>query len=273
MNIAEIGISTPFHAPRIVVYGAPGIGKTTLAAAMPMPLIIPLEDTGPVTARYTPRPRTLPDFMGMLDDVLAQPHEYKTLVIDSISALEEMVFSHIADKFNKDQVGEIPYGRGYVFAADKMLSIFDKLQAIRTKRYMVIFLIAHNRIDRVNDPVNESYDQHVPDVHKQTLPKLIAWADAVLFAGYQVIVKKEGEGLKERGRGIGTGKRYLQTEYSPAVIAKNRYDMPKVIPMDAKAILKTVAAKQRVIDSTATTTINDFEEIEVDATETTNTEN
>jgi hypothetical protein len=45
--------------PRVVIYGVPGIGKTTLASKMPAPIFLPVEDgLGQLEVDTFPRPRS-----------------------------------------------------------------------------------------------------------------------------------------------------------------------------------------------------------------------
>jgi hypothetical protein len=76
------------------------------------------------------------------------------------------------------------------------------------------------------------------------------WADAVLFANYRTVIKKEDVGFKkEHVRGIGTGERLLYTSEKPAYMAKNRYAFPESLPLSWQAISDAIAG--RVVDSPA----------------------
>ena len=42
------------QAPRIVLFGVPGIGKSTFAAKTPDPIYQPVEDVGPIESTFLP---------------------------------------------------------------------------------------------------------------------------------------------------------------------------------------------------------------------------
>jgi hypothetical protein len=56
------------------------------------------------------------------------------------------------------------------------------------------------------------------------------WSDEVLFASYRVFVRKEDQGFnKERTIAVDGNERYVRTQESAAVLAKNRLSMPAEI--------------------------------------------
>ena len=74
-------------------------------------------------------------------------------------------------------------------------------------------------------------------------PTTSEWADAVLFANYRTLVKKDEVGFnKQVNRGITTGERLLYTQETPAYLAKNRYNLPASLPLDWNAFANALAA-------------------------------
>jgi len=56
--------------------------------------------------------------------------------------------------------------------------------------------------------------------------------DAVLFANYRISTVKSDAGFgKKVTRAVGGGDRVLYTEERPAFLAKQRYNLPAMIPM------------------------------------------
>ena len=84
MSILErIAVSVP-EAPRITIYGKPGIGKTTLASQFPEPLFLLTEKNGLVDSNCL---GVYKDYAAIWKDVeellTLETLPFKTLVIDS----------------------------------------------------------------------------------------------------------------------------------------------------------------------------------------------
>ena len=76
----------------------------------------------------------------------------------------------------------------------------------------------------------ETFDRRVSKQDDSHAAVIREWADAVLFANYKTIVKKDDVGFnKTSNRGISTGERMLFCNERPAYMAKNRYSLPDSI--------------------------------------------
>lgn len=75
--------------PRIVVYGEAGIGKTTFAASATKPLLIDLEGSADYIDVAKAKPKNYAAVLELIDAVINEEHEYKTLVIDSLDWLSD----------------------------------------------------------------------------------------------------------------------------------------------------------------------------------------
>ena len=98
-------ISKPVDRPVVITLcGDGGMGKTTLAASFPKPIFIRAED-GLQAVPDAVRPDAFPvlndvdELWNQLKGLINEPHDYKTLVVDSITALERMF---VADVIAKD---------------------------------------------------------------------------------------------------------------------------------------------------------------------------
>ena len=86
IDIASILRSTTtLAAPRILVHGVAGVGKTTFAAGAPAPVFICTEDgLGTLEATHFPLARTFDAVMEALAALYAQDHTFATVVVDSV---------------------------------------------------------------------------------------------------------------------------------------------------------------------------------------------
>jgi len=217
---------------RVVFYGVHGIGKSTWAAHAPSPIFLTTEDgLDDIGVDRTPMIRTLGEFNAAVSDLVTQPHDYRTVVVDSIDWLEQLIWKTVADEKNKDSIDEISYFRGYGFALKHWAFVLSSLEHLRNERNIGVILIAHAKSMKIDPPDGESFNRYEPDLHKTVAPLIQEWADEVLFARYKVDAIKKGEGFNERTIAIG-GERTVYTCESPAHLAKRRIAMPDTIAMD-----------------------------------------
>jgi hypothetical protein len=89
--------------------------------------------------------------------------------------------------------------------------------------------------------LGESYDLYTSKLHKHIAADLYEAADAILFATIKTNVKKTtGDFGKKTTQGVVTGERILYTQPMTGVEAKNRFNLPQEIPLDATNLLKLI---------------------------------
>lgn len=229
-DLTSIKRNKNIAAPRLLVYGVEGIGKSTFAAGAPAPVIIPTEDgLGSLQVDHFPIASKVSDVLDALASLYDGDHNFRTCVIDSLDWLETLIWRDIEDKFDAK---DLAYGKGAMIAAGKWREILDGLSALRDHKEMVIILIAHCEIKRFDSPETEPFDRYQPKLQARSSALVREWVDGVLFANYKTIVKKDDVGFnKTVARGISTGERLLFTSERPAYMAKNRYALPESIPL------------------------------------------
>lgn len=238
-NLSSIRRNTALAAPRVLVYGVEGIGKSTFAAGAPSPVFIQTEDgLGALQVDHFPIATRVSDVLDAIGSLFSDDHEFKTVVIDSLDWLETLIWRDIEAKYDAK---DLAYGKGAMIAADKWREILDGLTALRNERGMAVVLIAHTEIKRFDSPETEPYDRYQPKLQARSSALVREWCDAVFFANYKTIVKKDDVGFnKTVARGISTGERMLFTSERPAYMAKNRYSLPESIPLSWEAFAKAI---------------------------------
>jgi len=238
-DLSSIQKGVVHKAPRIVLLGVEKIGKSTFAAGADNCIFLPIkgeEGVDDLPCAKFPRAETLDDVLSAIGTLYSQEHEYETFVIDSVSALEPVVWESLCQQNNCDSIEKVGggYGKGYTEAANKFRQIMEGLDALRSKGIAVI-LIGHVKVKRFDDPLGDSYDQYQFDVHEKVSNGLFRWADCILFANTKTVVKKEDAGFgAEKKRGIDMKReRYLFTQKTPGhpgggrgVYGKIPYEMP-----------------------------------------------
>lgn len=241
IDLKSISKNSP-KKPRIAIYGPPGIGKTTFAANSEDPVFVLTEDgLGDLEVAALPQdesgnPRASKSFeevLSCLEALGTQDHEYKTVIIDSLDALEPLVWAATCKRN-----GDVPsiekvgggYGKGYIEANTEWKMLLDYLTALRDEKGITVVLIAHSAFTHVDDPEHPAYDTNTLKLHKRASGLVTEWCDIVGFASYRVVVRVDDKGKRARALEK-TQEHVLRIVGSPAVTAKNRYHMPDSVPL------------------------------------------
>lgn len=229
-DLKSISRNDTVSAPRLMVYGVEGIGKSTFAAGAPDPIFILTEDgLGSLDVEHFPIATSLDNVMDAIGALYAEDHPYKTVVLDSLDWLEAIIHREMEAKHDAK---DLAYGKGAMIAAQQWRDVLDGLNALRNDKQMTVILLAHNTIKRFDSPEVEPFDRYQPKLQERSNAVVREWVDAVMFANYKTIVKKDDVGFnKTVARGISSGERMLFTTERPAYMAKNRYSLPDSIPL------------------------------------------
>jgi hypothetical protein len=213
---------------RAVIYGTEGIGKSTLAAQFPTPLILDTEDgTGRIDCARVLCRDALELESAMLD-LVGDPQGFKTVVIDSADWWERHLIDHMLRKSSKKSIEDFGFGKGYTMLAEvasKGLGLADQLVA---KGLHVVF-VAHSIVKRTSPPdETDGYDRYELKLTRQVAPLLREWCDLLLFCNYKTRLVEGSDGRK---KATGGKTRVMYAERSAAYDAKNRYGLPAEMAM------------------------------------------
>lgn len=252
MNIQK----TTGKPPRILIYGPQKIGKSSFGALADRPIFIQTEDgldainvdCFPLTTLTDNGGQGFKGVMNNLESLLKEPHDFGTVVIDSLDWFEPMVWEQACRETGKGHIEEIGggYGKGFSYALDLWREYITALEKLREERGMTIIQIAHAQIRKFENPETDIYDRYEIKLHKSAGSLMMEHSDIIIFANYYVGVKKEEKTMSKEGRkrAVGTGERILYTEERPAFMAGNRYSLPSEIAFDVNGeYWSTIASK------------------------------
>ena len=236
MNINQIKRTRANLPVRTTLHGLPKLGKSTFASCAPRPIFIQTEDgLESIDAEAFPLCRRWADVMSTVETLYREPHDFRTVVLDSADWAEKLLHEHVsAEKCDGKGIEYAGYGKGYVYAAEYFAELLDALNTLRLERSMGVVVVCHTEIKRFDDPLSNSYDRYQMKLHKQVGKLLQEWSDVIAFCQIEAVTtveKKDDFKKSERTRALTTGRRVMRLAGSPAYEAGNRFGLPDTIDL------------------------------------------
>lgn len=229
-SIDQVCSSKHWNSVKAVIYGIPGIGKTSFAATFPNPILLRFED-GASALDIPTFPKvieTYGEIMKALEALRVQKHDFKTIILDSLDWMEGIVWAAVCRKYNKDNIEDFGFGRGYILVDEAWRYIIRQLDVLQ-KRGMNIIAISHAATITITAPDSDDYMSYGLKLHKRAAGIWTEWADEILFVNYTKRLVRQGSGESAKVKAKGDGDRIIYTASRPAHTAKSRYALPDEI--------------------------------------------
>ena len=215
-------------APKGIVYGSPGVGKTTFGAAAGNSIIVDCENgAGTIPCTRTP---LLTDWLSIeqwLTELATGHHEYHLVVIDTIDWLIRRIEEHVSGlandmnaTLNRSHGG---YGNGkqvlknYIYQT--LLPLLDKIIA----RNCAVVLLAHAKRGEITSTDGVTATKSTPDIAEDYRDSIIEWSDFVGLAVHNP-----------------DGSRMLTLTETPQALAKNRYYIDTPVDLSWTAFVQAI---------------------------------
>ena len=228
-------VSKPSDRPVLItICGDSGMGKTTLAVTFPNPIVIRAED-GLQAIPSNMRPDAFPTLTGpedlweQLKGLINEQHDYQTLIIDSVTALERMFMQWVVDTDPKKPRGIQQALGGYGAGRDAVSGMHQRLRKaagiLADKRGMNTVFIAHADTARIEPPDDDAYMRYTLRLHEKSMPDYVDDVDVVGFLKLETFTTGDGD----KKKAISDGTRILITYATAANVSKNRYGIQEPI--------------------------------------------
>ncbi len=232
---------------RMILCGKEKIGKSTFGANAPNPIFIPIKNEEGIDMLDVASFPTVTTYEELLEafTALFSEHDFKTVVIDSVSALEPLIHDKVCRENNADSIEKAlgGYAKGYVEALRYWREIMAALDGLRENGINTI-LIGHATIKSQPDPNGDNYDKFTLDLHKKATETLFRWSDIIGFANAKVAVVKTDAGFNKKDNKVrDLNQRVLHTQSNASLPSGGRGiygHLPKELPLDYDAFVKAV---------------------------------
>lgn len=225
---------------RVLLMGVEGIGKSTWGASAPDPIFIATEEgTHHLDVASFPLATSFRDVLDALDTLATQPHDFKTVVVDTVDGLEPLIHKATCARNGWGSIDEPEFQRGYEATISEWRLFLTALERVQA-RGMEVILLAHVAIRNHKNPTGPDYDRYEAKIHKKAAPLLREWVFSALFATHVEYAEKVKGGAKHKG--MGGDRRVLKTTHAAAWDGKNRWGLPEELPLDYAAYAEARAA-------------------------------
>ena len=229
-----------FSPPKVLIYGTPGVGKSTFAARsknIDRVFFCDLEN-GHSAVRQELGEKyngmyisNLDEFHVILDAMLMQNHKYKYLVIDTVDWLETRVHEKVCKKYGARSIYDgsnqmTNYNKGPGLAKAEFDDILKKLDLLIEQKKMCVILLAHAQINKTEELDGNSQKIYsMKTMDKLTNKLFTEWPDIIAFSTKPTAISATGAKIE--------GEPLLFFKSTVAVVkARTLQPMPETIPLD-----------------------------------------
>lgn len=201
-------------APKLMLYGLSGVGKSSLASKLKKPVFLDFEGGLNYlgvdrTPQYTDLDTFYKDLNSLYRQAEAGKREYDTIVIDSVDWLVRKIVEKAAgiDKHNLTETlnrSNGGYGNGKQVLENQIRTMLLPFLVLLNKQGYGICLVAHADRKDLMDADGIDVERVTPKIDVNTMNVFVEWCDNVFY-------------LKNIN-----GERYLVLEGNDSVLAKNR---------------------------------------------------
>src|SRR5690625_775417 len=221
----------------ITILGDAGLGKTSLAASFPKPIVLRAED-GLQAIPEEQRPDAFPvvesadDVWEQLMALVREDHDYHTLVVDSVTALERLFIQHVIDSdpkkprsINQANGG---YGAGLAAVASMHQRVRKAAGLLNSRKNMHVVFVAHADTETIELPDQDPYTRYSLRLGRRSVAPYVDDSDLVGFLRLRTYTTGDGE----RKKAVSDGTRQLVCYATASNVSKNRFGITEDITVE-----------------------------------------
>lgn len=242
----------PIDRPlRVIIYGQPGVGKSTFASQWPEPLFIDCEQRTSHLDVSRVEVKNWAEILDIMRELIGQkdraaPSEgnvvkqaearFKTLVFDTLDHMEHLIHDKLCSdegvKGIEDYGGG--YGKGYTATVDQWRKFAIGVEQLRNKGFNIVML-AHAHVKTFKNPLGEDYDKWQLKMNHKSANFLKEKCDAMGFAHFEELIKDAKSKMDKAKVVICDSDRLLTFKHSAAWESKQGVNLPDEVELNYTA--------------------------------------
>lgn len=149
-----------------VVAGEQGLGKTSLGALMPNPVMIRTEDGASaiegMNVQMFPVAKSTTDVYEQIKMLATEEHEFKTLIVDSTTAFDALAVLEIQTRNKTANLSACDggFGGGYHSVRAEHEKLYNRCKRLSQEKRMNVVFISHTETEELNPPDAEAYTRY-----------------------------------------------------------------------------------------------------------------
>lgn len=224
-----------------LLYGPPGIGKSTFVAEIEDSLFFRTEHAHRHLSIYNRQIVDWPDFCNAVKELKTpEGFKFKKIAIDTVSNLYLMCQKYVCDKHGLEHPGDEGYGKGYDYVRNEFAIWMNRLSALNRG----LFLISHHKEKEVKGR-GIMYTKFVPKLPSPCWDVLAPFVDIIAYAGFDPSKDNKVRVL------ITEPREELEAKFRTPRALKN--PLPPVLPLDYRAVQNAWANRNSLVQPTKQT--------------------
>jgi hypothetical protein len=210
---------------KILIYGAPGVGKTTLGVNLDPEhtLLLATEPGYGGLEAFVLPVRSWKEFRDIGADLANTKHQFKIVVVDTIDELARLGQDHVMSEAKILHPSDLEYGKGWQMVGDELKLRVARLCSLG----LGVVFISHEKTEEIKQKVG-TVSRSGPTLTGAVGRWMEGFVDYVLRA--EIVTTPDGE------------ERVLRTNPSENWMGKQRLPLPDPLPLDAGALREAMIA-------------------------------
>lgn len=200
---------------RMLIYGWPGIGKSTFASGFDNCIFVCTEKAHKHLKIYKTEIHNWKEFLEVVEKLLGESHKYRVVIIDTIDNLFKFCTIHVCQKYKIDHPSDSKWGKGW----DLLQKEFEKpILDLSMSDFGIVFISQAKEVEIKKR--HSAFTKVTSTLSNQARKIILPFVDVIGFC----TAEDEGKSGQER--------RVMTFEPSEYVEAKDRTGfLPKKIPL------------------------------------------